>query len=285
MTTFSAAAIQMRSGLSPAANVVAADEMIRAAAADGADYVLTPEMTTVLDGSRARLMSVIADEENDPSLAGFRRLAAELGIFLHIGSMAIKLAGEAVADRAFVIGPDGGIVADYDKIHMFDVDLGDGERYRESRLFRAGAKATVVRLPFAGVGLTICYDVRFPHLYRSLAKAGASLLAIPAAFTRTTGQAHWSVLVRARAIENGAFVIAAAQGGLHEDGRQTYGHSMIVDPWGKVMAELGEDPGFILAEIDVAASEAARARIPSLDHDSEFEVSAPASVATLDKVG
>ncbi len=277
MTTFKAAAVQMRTGISVAANVAAAEAMIREAAAGGATYVLTPEMTTILDREKARLLAAISPEASDPSLKRFRALAKELGITLHIGSMAIKLGEDGVANRGFLIGPDGAVAATYDKIHMFDVDLAGGESYRESRLYRPGSTAVVADLPWAKLGLTVCYDVRFPQLYRALAKAGAEVIAVPAAFTRTTGEAHWHVLVRARAIETGAWVIAAAQGGSHEDGRETYGHSMIVDPWGKVVAEAGREPGVIFAEIDPAASATARERIPALANDRAF--APPAAVA------
>jgi predicted amidohydrolase len=270
MTGFTAAAVQMRSGVDVAANIDDAGRLIREAAAAGADYVLTPEMTNVLDRDRKRLLAAVTSEDRDPALAAFRALAAELGIHVHAGSLAIGLEGEAVANRSFLIGPDGAVLASYDKIHMFDVDLGDGESYRESRLYRPGSMAVVADLPWARLGLTVCYDVRFPHLYRSLAQSGASVMAIPAAFTRTTGAAHWHVLVRGRAIETGAFVVAAAQGGRHADGRDTYGHSMIVDPWGTVLAEAGEDPGVIVAAIDPEASARARARIPSLANERPF---------------
>jgi predicted amidohydrolase len=274
MTAFRAAAVQMRTGVEVAANVADAERLIREAAADGARYVLTPEMTNILDRDRARLLAAVDREEFDRSLVRFRQLAMELGIHLHIGSMAIRLGEDAVANRAFVIGPDGEIIARYDKIHMFDVDLAGGESYRESKLYRAGTTAAVADLPWARLGLSICYDVRFPYLYRSLAHSGASVIAIPAAFTRTTGEAHWHVLVRARAIETGAFVIAAAQGGHHEDGRDTYGHSMIVDPWGTVIAEAGTEPGVIVADIDPDMSATARARIPALTHDRPFALPA-----------
>jgi deaminated glutathione amidase len=283
MAIFRAAAVQMRTGIDVTENVAEAERLIRAAAAAGADYVLTPEMTTVLDRDRDRLMQAIRPEESDRSLTRFRGLASELRIHLHIGSMAIKLgepdgsAGQAaIANRAFLIGPDGNLIARYDKIHMFDVDLAHGESYRESRLYRPGHAAVVADLPWARLGLSVCYDVRFPNLYRVLARSGASVIAIPAAFTKTTGEAHWHVLVRARAIETGSFVVAAAQGGHHQDGRNTYGHSMIVDPWGKIVAEAETDPGFILAEIDPALSATMRGRIPALANEKTF--SAPASV-------
>ncbi len=270
MTSFVAAAVQMRSGISVAANVAAAEALIREAAAAGADYVLTPEMTTILDRERPRLLAAISPEESDPSLARFRALAKELGIHLHIGSMAIKLGADGVANRAFLIAPSGDILARYDKIHMFDVDLAGGESYRESRLYKAGDRAVVADLPWTRLGLTVCYDVRFPQLHRALAKAGAAVLAIPAAFTRTTGEAHWHVLIRARAIETGSWVIAAAQGGTHEDGRETYGHSMIVNPWGRIVGEAERAPGIVLATIDPAESVTARAAIPALANERAF---------------
>jgi len=201
-----------------------------------------------------------------------RALAAEFGIYLHIGSLAIKLDDTRVANRSYVIDPAGGIAAQYDKLHLFDVDLAGGESYRESHHARPGGKAVLVDLPFGRLGLSICYDLRFPQLYRALAGAGAEFIAVPAAFTRQTGEAHWHVLIRARAIEIGAFVLAASQGGLHENGRTTFGHSLIVSPWGEVLAEGGAEPGVIFADIDLAASDEARARIPALKHDRDFEV-------------
>ncbi len=270
MKKFRAAAIQMRSGLDVAGNVAEAERQIRQAAAGAADYVLTPEMTTLLDMRRQRLLDGVYSEDDDPSLKRFRALAAELGIFLHIGSMAIKLTEDRVANRAFVIAPDGAIAARYDKIHMFDVDLGNGESYRESKLYRPGGQAVVVDLPWARLGVTVCYDVRFPALYQALAEAGASIIAIPAAFTQTTGEAHWHVLLRARAIETGSYVIAAAQGGHHEDGRETYGHSLIIDPWGRVLAEAERDPAVISADIDPQMSLTTRQRIPALTNAREF---------------
>ena len=270
MTCFVAAAVQMRSGISVAANVAAAEALIRQAAAEGAQYVLTPEMTNILDRERPRLLASVSLEASDPALARFRALAKELGIHLHVGSMAIRLGADGVANRAFLIAPSGDILARYDKIHMFDVDLAGGESYRESRLYKAGDKAVVADLPWTRLGLTVCYDVRFPQLHRALAKAGATVLAVPAAFTRTTGEAHWHVLIRARAIETGSWVIAAAQGGLHEDGRETYGHSMIVDPWGRIVAEAECEPGVIVATIDPAESARARAAIPALANERAF---------------
>jgi predicted amidohydrolase len=273
--TFKVGLVQMRSGLDPAANLETASRLIGEAKASGADYVLTPEMTNIMEIRRERLFASIVAEEADPSLAALRQLARKLDIYLHVGSLAIKLAGERAANRSFLIDRAGEIVARYDKIHMFDVDLANGESYRESRNFRPGELAVAVDLPWGRLGLTICYDLRFPALYRALAEAGSSMLAIPSAFTRQTGEAHWHVLVRARAIENGSFVFAAAQGGRHENGRETYGHSLIVDPWGRILAEGGTEPGVVLAEIDPAAVAAARGRVPSLQHGRRFEVVEP----------
>ncbi len=273
--SFIAGLVQMRSGLSPQANLDAAARLIAEAKRGGADYVLTPEMTNILEIKRERLFAALAPEESDASLAAFRELARKLGIFLHVGSLAIKLLPERAANRSFLIDPRGEIIARYDKIHMFDVDLANGESYRESRNYRAGDIAVAVDLPWGRLGLTVCYDLRFPALYRALAEAGCSFLAIPSAFTRQTGEAHWHVLNRARAIENGAFVLAAAQGGMHENGRETFGHSLVVDPWGRIVAEGGTDPGVIFATIDPAEVAAARAKIPSLQHGRRFEVIEP----------
>ncbi|MBV6487220.1 MAG: carbon-nitrogen hydrolase family protein [Pseudorhodoplanes sp.] len=278
--TFRAALVQMRSGCTPAANLDTAAGLIREARNQGADYVQTPEMTNIMELSREKLLAAILPEENDPSLAAFRDLARERSIFLHIGSLAVKASPDRAANRSFLIDPHGEIVARYDKIHMFDVDLANGESYRESRNFRPGESAVLTDLPWGRLGLTICYDLRFPALYRALAEAGATLLAIPAAFTRQTGEAHWHTLVRARAIENGSFVMAATQGGLHENGRETYGHSLIVDPWGRILAEGGTEPGVIVAEIDPGAVTAARARIPSLQHGRRFDIVEPLAEPT-----
>ncbi len=272
---FKAAMIQMRSGLAPAANLDAAVTLIGEAKSAGADYVLTPEMTNIMEVKRERLFANIVEEEADTSLATFRELARKLGIFIHIGSLAIKLSPEKAANRSFLIDPKGRIAALYDKIHMFDVDLGNGESYRELRSYRPGEQAVISDLPWGRLGLTVCYDLRFPALYRALAEAGATMLAIPSAFTRQTGEAHWHVLLRARAIENGCFVFAAAQGGTHESGRETYGHSLIVDPWGRILAEGGSEPGIVMAEIDPGEVAKARSRIPSLQHGRRFEIVEP----------
>jgi predicted amidohydrolase len=272
---FKAAMIQMRSGLTPAANVDAAVRLIEQAKADGADYVQTPEMTNILAAKRDQLFATVVEESEDASLAAFRDLARRLGITIHIGSLAIRLTHDRAANRGFLIDPAGEIAARYDKIHMFDVDLANGETYRESNNYAPGESAVVADLPWGRLGISICYDLRFPALFRALAEAGASYLAIPSAFTKQTGEAHWHVLMRARAIENGCFVFAAAQGGKHENGRETFGHSVIVDPWGRVLAEGGNEPGVVMAEIDPAQVAQARARIPSLQHGRRFDLIAP----------
>jgi predicted amidohydrolase len=266
----------MRAGLSPRANLDAAARLIVEARDRGADYVLTPEMTNILEIKRERLFAAIEAEETDPTLAALQELARKLGIFLHVGSLAIRLSAEKAANRSFLIDRAGDIIARYDKIHMFDVDLAGGESYRESRNYRPGEIAVTADLPWGRLGLTICYDLRFPALYRALAEAGSALLAIPSAFTKQTGQAHWHVLNRARAIENGSFVFAAAQGGRHENGRETFGHSLIVDPWGTIIAEADVEPGVVLARIDPAQVAEARAKVPSLTNGRRFELIEPA---------
>jgi deaminated glutathione amidase len=279
-STFRVGLVQMRTTRTPAENADVAVKMIGQAKEGGADYVLTPEMTNILERSRESLFSKIVPEENDSTLATFRELARALGIYVHVGSLAVKTGPEKAANRAFLIDRKGEIVARYDKIHMFDVDLKGGESYRESRSYRPGDLAVVADLPWGRLGITICYDLRFPALYRALAEAGASFLAIPSSFTRQTGEAHWHVLMRARAIENGSFVFAAAQGGDHEDGRATYGHSLVVDPWGRVIAEGGTEPGVVFADVDPAEVAAARGRIPSLQHGRRFEVLKPMAEPT-----
>ena len=279
-STFRVGLVQMRSGCTPQANLDAAAKLIGEAKNGGADYVQTPEMTNIMEVSRDRLLGAIVEEESDISLTMFRELARKLAIHLHIGSLAIKATPDKAANRSFLIDPRGEIVARYDKIHMFDVDLANGESYRESRNFRAGELAVLSDLPWGRLGLSVCYDLRFPALYRGLAEAGASFIAIPAAFTKQTGEAHWTVLNRARAIENGSFVFAAAQGGKHENGRETFGHSLVVDPWGRILAEGGVEPGVVFADIDPAEVAAARSRVPSLQHGRRFEVLEPMAEPT-----
>jgi deaminated glutathione amidase len=277
---FKVGLVQMRSGVDPQANLATARAMIEQAAGAGAAYVLTPEMTNIMEVKRERLLATIVDEESDPTLAAMRELARTLSIYIHIGSLAVKASPDKAANRSFLIDRRGDVVARYDKIHMFDVDLANGESYRESRNYRPGDLAIVADLPWGRLGVTVCYDLRFPALYRALAESGASFFSIPSAFTRQTGEAHWHVLIRARAIENGCFVFAAAQGGKHENGRETFGHSLIVDPWGQVLAEGGAEPGVILADIDPAEVAAARSRIPSLHNGRRFEVIEPMAEPT-----
>jgi predicted amidohydrolase len=274
--TFKVGLIQMRSGLEPDANLTAALTAIDEAKSAGADYVQTPEMTNILALKRDHIVA----EENDATLATLREVARKLSIFIHIGSLAIKASADKAVNRSYLIDRKGDVTARYDKIHMFDVDLAGGESYRESNNYRPGELAVVTDLPWGRLGLTVCYDLRFPALYRALAEAGASFLAIPAAFTKQTGEAHWHVLQRARAIENGCFVLAAAQGGRHENGRDTFGHSLIVDPWGRIIAEGGTEPGVVMAEIDPAEVTKARSRVPSLNHGRRFEMVEPLAEPT-----
>ena len=270
--TFTAAMVQTRTKLSPDQNLKEIGELIREAASNGADYVQTPEMTNILAANRDQLFKSIAEEDADKSLAAYRELAKELRIFLHIGSFAVRATPDRAANRGFLIDPKGRIVARYDKIHMFDVNLANGESYRESATYQPGEAVAIADLPWGRIGLTICYDMRFPAIYRALAESGAAFLTMPSAFTRPTGEAHWHVLLRSRAIENGAFVFAAAQGGVHESKRATYGHSLIVDPWGEILAEGGTEPGVIMAKIDPAKVADARGKIPSLQHGRRFSI-------------
>lgn len=272
---FTVGLIQMRSVRAPAANVDTAAKLIREARASGAEYVQTPEMTNIMEAKREALFAAIVPEDEDTSLTAFRALARELKIHLHLGSLAVKASPDRAANRSFLIDPQGEIVARYDKIHMFDVDLGNGESYRESHSYQPGERATLADLPSGRLGLTICYDLRFPALFRALAEGGASFLAVPSAFTKPTGEAHWHTLLRARAIENTCFVLAAAQGGKHENGRETYGHSLVVDPWGTIIAEGDTEPGVILAKIDPAKVTEARSRVPSLQHGRRFALVDP----------
>ncbi|RWP91811.1 MAG: carbon-nitrogen hydrolase family protein [Mesorhizobium sp.] len=275
MGVFKAAAIQMRSGESPERNAVDLERLVREAASQGATYIQTPEMTGALIRDKEARAASFTSEDKDIVVSTARRLAKELGVLLHIGSTAILRADGKLANRALLFGPDGAALATYDKIHMFDVDLDNGESWRESAAYEPGTEAVVTEIEGAKLGFAVCYDLRFPQLFRAEALAGADLLSVPAAFTRQTGEAHWHVLLRARAIENGAYVIAAAQGGLHEDGRETYGHSLIVDPWGRIIAEAAHDePDVIVAEIDPAQSLAARKKIPNLRNARDFAVNA-----------
>nr|AFT64105.1 hypothetical protein PJE062_3366 [alpha proteobacterium D323] len=263
----------MRTGRNPFENLDVCEALIREAAAEGAVYVQTPEMTNVLERSRKAQLAASSFESDDPFLKQLGLLADELNIWIHIGSLAIRLEDDKLANRGFMISPEGEITARYDKIHMFDVDLPNGESWRESESYSAGNVSPVVDLGVAKLGMAICYDIRQPALFREQSKAGAQVLTGPAAFTKQTGEAHWHVLQRARAIENGAFVVTAAQGGTHEDDRQTYGHSLMIDPWGKVIAELDHDePGVLLGELEMAKVDEARRRIPAIENAREFSV-------------
>jgi deaminated glutathione amidase len=265
--------VQMCTSRDVEKNLVEASRLIREAALGGASYVQTPEVTTLMELDRARLFAETHPEEGNAAVAHFQALARELGIWLHIGSMAVLAKPDKIANRSFLIAPDGRIAARYDKIHMFDVQLPDGESYRESKSFQAGDQAVLAEVPWGRLGLTICYDLRFPTLYRALAKAGASFIAVPSAFTVPTGQAHWHTLVRARAIETQCFVFAAAQAGEHENGRRTFGHSLVVSPWGGIAAEGdGVNPSVIFADVELEAIAEARRQVPSLEHDRPFEV-------------
>jgi deaminated glutathione amidase len=267
---FRAACVQLRCGDDVAENLRTACELIREAHKSGAQLIATPENTSFMAAAAGAKLQIAMPEKDDRSLVALSALAGELGIWLLIGSLAIKLPGDKTANRSYLVGPDGQIAARYNKIHLFDVNLPNREIYRESNTVNAGGQAVTAELPWGRIGLSVCYDLRFPHLYRALAQGGAEILSIPSAFTETTGKAHWHVLLRARAIENGCFVIAPAQGGKHANGRSTYGHSMIVGPWGEVLAEAGTEPEVITANIDLDEVTAVHARVPSLQHDRPF---------------
>jgi deaminated glutathione amidase len=262
-----AACIQLNTGMDPKENVARASEWITRAAAQGAELIATPENTTFLVAGKRDLMARAEPADSNSQLAAFRVLAAELKVHLLIGSIAVRVEENRCANRSFLISPEGAVIASYDKIHMFDVDLGGGESYRESNQHRPGTEPVLAGTPWGGLGITICYDLRFPQLYRHLARKGADMLAVPSAFTVGTGKAHWEVLLRARAIETGCFVLAPAQTGTHECGRQTWGHSLIIGPWGEALADGGTQPGIIMAELDMEAVAEARRRLPTFDHE------------------
>lgn len=272
-----AALLQLCSGDDPDVNLKATEAGLRKAAGAGAAIALTPECTNILAASRQRQAEVLATEALDPTLARVRELAAELRLWVVLGSLALKAEPPETrfVNRCLMVAPDGSVRARYDKIHMFDVTLGDGEQYRESSAYRPGAEAVVVEAADARLGLTICYDLRFPGLYRTLAQAGAQVLTVPAAFTVPTGRAHWHVLLRARAIETGCYVLAPAQTGSHVSGsgspRRTFGHSLAVSPWGEILGDAGADPGLLVVDLDLAAVDEARARVPSLRHDRDYQ--------------
>ncbi len=272
---FTVACVQTTTGRDIAENIETTGAQVRAAAKGGADFVLLPETVNLMELDRRAREEKIDAGDGDAGLSGFSALAREAGVWLLLGSLVKRTEDGQVANRSFLIDSGGEVKARYDKIHMFDVDLGDGEVHRESNAYEAGSRAVTADLPWGTLGMTVCYDLRFPHLYRALAqgdnnKAGAAFISVPSAFTRPTGKAHWHVLLRARAIENGCYVFAPAQCGEHENGRKTFGHSLIINPWGEVLADGGEEPGFITAEVDPAEAAAARAKIPSLTHDRDF---------------
>lgn len=263
--SFIAAALQMRSTRSVDRNIADLLALAEEAVGRGARYLQSPEMSNLVERSRTALFEAIRPESEDGMLKAVRTFAKAKGVTFHLGSIAVR-EGEKIANRALLVGPDGEIRARYDKLHLFDVDLPNGESWRESATYTAGQGGVVAPCTEGLLGLAICYDLRFPYLFRSYAEAGADILSAPACFTRQTGEAHWVVLQRARAIENGAFMISAAQGGKHEDGRETFGHSIIIDPWGQVLAEAGDEPDVITAEIDLAKVTDARGRIPTQKH-------------------
>jgi predicted amidohydrolase len=269
--------VQLTVSDDPAGNLPQTLALVRAAAAGGAGFVLTPECTNALSSNRAHQQTVLHPEDGDPTLAALRDEAARAGIWLLIGSLGLKTpdADGRFANRSLLIDPTGAITARYDKIHMFDVTLSEAETYRESASYRPGTQAVLAETPFGMLGLTVCYDIRFPGLYRRLAQAGAQIITVPAAFNHITGAAHWETLLRARAIETGCFLLAPAQTGFHAErhgkGRRTHGHSLVIAPWGEVLADAGSDPGVLFSEIDLAEVARARARVPSLSHDRPFD--------------
>lgn len=266
---FKAACLQLNASNDMEANIETALTLTRDAAKAGAALVLMPENVTMMTFGDANIRANARTMDDHPAIPTFQALAKELGIWLHGGTLAIDL-GDKIANRALVYSPEGEVVATYDKIHMFDVDLEGGESYRESATFAGGSEKVLVDLPWGKLGLSTCYDVRFPYLYRALARAGATMLTVPSAFTVPTGRAHWHVLLRARAIENGCYVFAPAQVGTHFGDRKTFGHALIVSPWGEVLADAGEDPGFIVADIDPVRVDEARRMVPSLSHTREI---------------
>lgn len=265
-----AACVQLNAGPVIEDNLHAAAALIREAAGQGAQFIATPENTCHMRSPQTEKLKSAKPEDTHPGIPFFSELARELGVFLLAGSLSIRLEDNRIANRSYLFGDNGEIAAHYDKIHLFDVDLPTGESHRESALVRPGEHAVVAAMPWGKLGMSICYDLRFAYLYRDLAKAGASIISVPAAFTVPTGQAHWHTLLRARAIETGAFVMAPAQCGEHEGGRRTYGHSLIIGPWGEILAEGGEEPGIIMGDLDLSAVEKARAAIPALRHDREY---------------
>jgi deaminated glutathione amidase len=264
--------VQLTSGIDPAANAALSAEALTEAAGDGADLIVTPEMTGLLDSNRIRLAANAAPLTADLTILAAQAVARRHGVWILIGSVPVPAGQDRYANRAVLIDTSGNIAVTYDKLHLFDVDLPTGERYRESATYAPGSAAHVVQTSAGWLGLSICYDVRFPHLYRALAQAGAEMIAVPAAFTRPTGEAHWHTLLKARAIETGCFILAPAQTGSHEDGRNTYGHSLVINPWGDILCDMGDLPGVAVVDIDLAEVAQARARIPAWNVNQTFEV-------------
>jgi deaminated glutathione amidase len=278
-----AACIQITSTTDIERNIELSTALIRQAHRDGAEFIAMPEVVNLCDKRPGMGAKSSFPEDREPALKAYQALAKELDVWLLAGSLVIKLTDDPrMANRSFLIDPSGAVTASYDKMHMFDVDLEGGESYRESKNYRPGDCAVVTDTPWGRIGMTVCYDVRFPYLYRALAQAGAQILTVPSSFARTTGKAHWHTLLQARAIETGCYVLAPAQCGDHEDGRQTYGHALIISPWGEIVADAGETPGVIVADLDMDAVDKARAMVPSLKHDRDF---APVTADSMRLVG
>ena len=268
--SFRAACLQMNSGSDLAGNLSQLKNMVTEASGNGAQFVLSPEYSLMMDGSGRVMREGALPTDGGNVLAELKELAAQLKIWLLLGSLTLKTEEERIVNRSYLIAADGSVVATYDKIHMFDVTLPDGKVIRESSAYRPGEQAVIAATPWGKLGMTICYDVRFPHLYRALAQQGAEYLSVPASFQRQTGKAHWHTLLKSRAIENAAYVFAPAMCGDHQGNRQTYGHALIVDPWGEVLADAGEEPGIIYAEIEPARVAKIRGMMPSLQHDRPY---------------
>lgn len=270
MSKLRIACIQTNSSPNPEENIAIVSVLIREACAAGAEFITTPEVVGMLEPDRIAALSKAQSEEKHQVLSAFQELALELGIWLLIGSISIKVSDTKLSNRSFLINPNGEVIARYSKIHMFDVKVGDGNQYLESKTYEPGSKAVIAETPWGLMGLTICYDIRFPNLFRDLAKAGAKVIFSPAAFTRVTGEAHWHVLQRARAIENGCYIVSPAQVGTHANNRKTFGHSLIVNPWGEVLADGGTETGFIVSELDLGAVDICRSKVPSLYNDQAY---------------
>lgn len=273
MTLLKAACVQVNASADMDQNIKTASDMVRDAANQGAQLICMPENISMMEFGGENVIAKSFPQNEHPALQAFQALAQETNTWLLVGSLAVRLENGKVANRSLLLNAQGEIAGQYDKIHLFDVDLPNGESYRESNTFNGGDQATLVQTPWGPLGMSICYDVRFPYLYRDYGHNGAKILTVPAAFTRPTGQAHWEVLLRARAIENGCFVIAPAQCGEHKGGRQTYGHSLIIDPWGKVLSEGGDDPCVLVYDLDMDEVDAAHGKVPSLTHDRPYKLS------------